>query len=68
MTTKPQTCPKCGSINIKRYDDLCFIKCNNCGHDDLAPESFPYDVKKSQKAKGKYSPYKTGGKGRTRKK
>lgn len=43
------------------------VVCSNCGYD----ESKQYDVfpeeKKSQKAKGKYTPYKVGGFKRTKK-
>jgi len=60
-------CPKCGSVNVTFSDYLGIktVKCSDCGFD----ESSAYDVypeqKTSQKAKGEYSPYKTGGKQRT---
>ena len=60
-------CPKCGSKNVKfiNYLGIKAIKCSSCGFD----ESFVYEVypeqKTSQKAKGEYSPYKTGRKQRT---
>jgi len=63
-------CPKCGSLNIKfsKYFGIQTIKCGNCGFD----ESSVYDVypeqKKSQKAKGAYAVYKTGGIQRTKRK
>ena len=63
-------CPKCNSADIKFYTYLGIktIKCNNCGFD----ESNIYDVypeqKTSQKAKGRYTVYKTGGSKRTIKK
>ena len=60
-------CPKCGSTEIEEYDDLGFIKCKACGYDELAAEELPYGVKKNQKEKGRYSPYKSGGSGRSRK-
>lgn len=63
-------CPKCGSKNIKIYDYLGakVVKCNNCSFDESnLYEVFP-EEKKSQKAKGKYSIYKTGGSRRTIKK
>ena len=63
-----QRCPKCGSDQIEIYDDLALIKCKKCGYDELGSEPLPYDVRKSQREKTKYSPYKTGGKSRTRKK
>ena len=62
-------CPKCASSKIKIIDYMgikCVV-CKNCGFD----ESKQYDVfpgeKKSQKAKGKYTPYKVGGFKRTKK-
>ena len=58
-----KNCPKCSSNNVKiiNYMGVKCIVCNNCGFD----ESKQYDVfpeeKKSQKAKGQYTPYKVGG-------
>ena len=63
-----QRCPKCGSDQIEIYDDLAFIKCKNCGYDELGSEPLPYDVRKSQREKGKYSPYKTAGNKRSHRK
>ncbi len=63
-------CPKCGSDNVKLYNYLGIktIKCSNCGFDEsVAYDSVP-EQKTSQKAKGRYSIYKTGGSRRTRKK
>ena len=63
-------CPKCGSANVKIYNYLGVkaIKCNNCGFDEREVyEVFP-EENKSQKAKGEYSVYKTGGSQRTRRK
>ena len=60
-------CPKCGSTDIKFMDYLGIktIKCKNCGFDEsYAYEVFP-EQKTSQKAKGKYTVYKTGGSRRT---
>ena len=62
-------CPKCDSANIKLVDYLGIkaVKCNDCGFDETEQyEVFP-DEKVSQKEKGRYSPYKKGGKGRTKK-
>ena len=62
-------CPKCSSKDVKllSYLGINVIKCNNCGFD----ERIVYDVypeqKTSQKAKGNYSVYKTGGSQRARK-
>ena len=56
-------CPKCRSSNIKliSYMDIKCVVCKDCGFD----ESEKYDVypeeKISQKAKGRYTPYKAGG-------
>ena len=63
-------CPKCGSkdIRLQNYLGIKAVKCNNCSFDESKLyEVFP-EEKKSQKAKGKYSVYKTGGSLRTRKK
>jgi len=62
-------CPKCSSINIKiiNYMGIKSIVCDNCGFDESKQyEVFPED-KKSQKAKGRYTPYKVGGFKRVRK-
>ena len=62
-------CPKCKSNNIKiiNYMDIKCVICSKCGYD----ESKQYDVfpeeKKSQKVKGRYTPYKVGGFKRVRK-
>jgi|APSaa5957512622_1039677.scaffolds.fasta_scaffold146665_3 predicted nucleic-acid-binding Zn-ribbon protein len=63
-----QRCPKCGSENIEIYEeDLGFIKCKKCGYDDLEHEPIPYGIKKGQKEKASFTPYKTGGPHRTKK-
>ena len=62
-------CPKCGSLNVKHADYLGakVIKCNDCGFDESELlDVFPSE-KSSQKAKGQYSVYKTGGSRRTQK-
>lgn len=59
-------CPKCNSNKIKiiNYMGIECVICNNCGFDETESyEVFPED-KKSQKAKGSYTPYKSGGFGR----
>ncbi len=64
---KPK-CPKCGSADITIYDeDVSFLTCNKCGYDESEEEAYP-EQRTSQKEKARYTPYKTGGKGRTRKK
>ena len=62
-------CPKCGSKNIKyiNYLGLKTIKCINCGFDESKIYEVYPEQKASQKAKGSYSVYKTGGSRRTRK-
>ena len=63
-----QRCPKCGSDNIEIYEeDLGFVKCKKCGYDDLEHEPIPYGIKKLQKEKANFTPYKTGGPRRTKK-
>jgi hypothetical protein len=64
-----KVCSKCKSSNVKVIDYMgakCIV-CSSCGFD----ESKQYDVfpedKKSQKAKGSYTPYKSGGFKRARK-
>ena len=56
-------CPKCGSGDVKFYNYLNIkaLKCNNCSFDEgNVYEVYP-EQKTSQKAKGKYNIYKTGG-------
>ena len=67
MPTKKH-CPKCGTGNIKivKFIGIDCVVCGNCGFD----ESSQYEVfgeKKSQKAKGSYTPYKSGGHDRGKK-
>ena len=69
MNTKNRKlCPNCKSDDVKiiSYIGIKCVVCNNCGFD----ESRQYDVypeeKKSQKEKGKYTPYKAGGFKRTK--
>ncbi len=62
-------CKRCNSTSIKIVNYLgikCQV-CNDCGYDEReAYEVFP-EERSSQKAKGSYSPYKTGGPKRTQK-
>ena len=63
-------CPKCGSYNVEPYlyQSVEIIKCDDCGFDEGTEfEQLPTE-KTSQKAKGKYTPYKAGGSQRARKK
>ena len=62
-------CPKCSSENIKFsiYLGIKALKCKNCGFDESSVYEVYPEQKTSQKAKGNYTPYKTGGSKRTRK-
>ena len=61
-------CPRCKSIKLKKYIYMgseCF-KCLNCGYDSGSDlDSLP-EQRTSQKEKGSFSPYKTGGSRRAR--
>ena len=62
-------CPKCSSKDVEIIDYLgmkCIV-CAKCGYDESADYDVFPDGRSSQKAKGRYSPYKTGGGHRTRK-
>lgn len=63
-------CHKCGSYNIEPYlyHSVEVIKCNECGFDEGSVYDVVPEQKTSQKAKGRYNVYKTGGSQRTRKK
>ena len=64
-----KNCPKCGSGNAEfyKYAGADALKCGDCSYDEGADfEEYPTE-KKSQKAKGSYTPYKSGGHARTRK-
>ena len=66
----PNKCQKCGSKDIKFADYLGIktVKCSNCGFDEGSVyEAYP-EQNKSQKAKGQYTIYKTGGSQRAKKK
>ena len=62
-------CPKCKSSNAKiiDYGGVRCVVCRKCGYDESKQyEVFP-EEKKSQKEKGRYTPYKAGGFKRTKK-
>ncbi len=60
-------CPQCGSFNVTVHkEDIEFMTCKSCGYDELREETV-VGQRTSQKEKGRFSPYKTGGKGRTKK-
>ena len=61
-------CPRCLSENLKEVEYLGMkcILCNDCGYDERNElDVFP-EEKTSQKEKGRYNPYKTGGKNRSK--
>ncbi|MEK6921868.1 MAG: hypothetical protein AABX82_08315 [Nanoarchaeota archaeon] len=60
-------CPKCGSkeTQSEAYMDITILKCKNCGYDESTLYEIYPEQKTSQKAKGQFSPYKTGGGKRT---
>ena len=64
-----KSCPKCKSDKIKiiSYIGVKCIVCNNCGFDESSQYEVFGEEKKSQKAKGNYAPYKSGGYQRSRK-
>lgn len=60
-------CPQCGSSEVIEYeDDITFLVCKSCGYDELQQGTVAGE-RTSQREKARFSPYKTGGKGRTRK-
>jgi len=63
----PNTCPQCRSevVDVTRHNGLVFLHCRRCGYDDALHEVVP-GQRTSQREKGRYSPYKAGGKGRVR--
>ena len=67
--TVKNACPQCHSDNIKRVDYMgisCAV-CNDCGYDERNLYEVYPEEKVSQVQKGKFSPYKAGGHGRTKK-
>lgn len=63
-----RACPKCKSRNVKtiRYRGVDCIVCDGCGLDERDIYEEHAGERRSQKAKGRYSPYKAGGKGRAK--
>jgi len=63
------TCPQCHSENIKKVDHMgisCTV-CNNCGYDEKNLYEVYPEQKTNQKEKGRYTPYKAGGRRRAEK-
>lgn len=56
-------CPKCKSENVKlvRYRGINLRVCKTCKFDEAAEFEADLGSKTSQKAKGRYTPYRTGG-------
>ncbi len=67
---KETKCPKCQSkeMVVEQYMGLPCLVCKNCGYDEASQYDLYPEEKTSQKAKGNFSPYKTGGGKRTVKK
>ncbi len=64
----PRHCPKCESddVLVVTYMDIECVVCNTCGFDERDELEGVPEGRTSQKAKGQYSKYKTGGSSRTR--
>lgn len=64
-----KTCPKCGSTKARseNYMEIDVLICDACGYDESTLYEIYPQQKTSQKAKGQFSPYKTGGGKRTKK-
>ena len=62
-------CPKCNSSKVKtvEYLGVKCIKCDNCGYNESQQYEVYPEEKTSQKAKGRYTPYKAGGSRRAKK-
>jgi Zn ribbon nucleic-acid-binding protein len=62
-------CPQCNSERVKKvkYMDVDCVVCEKCGFDESAELDVSPEYDSSQKAKGNYNKYKTGGSRRTQK-
>lgn len=62
-------CPKCNSadVRVEEYQGIHCIICNDCNYDETQQYEVYPEHKPSQKAKGKFTPYKIGGSSRTKK-
>jgi predicted Zn-ribbon and HTH transcriptional regulator len=61
-------CPKCHSNKIELEDYMgaqCII-CKECGYHEADELNISPEIKTSQREKGRYTPYKTGGGKRTK--
>lgn len=63
------SCPRCKSTDVilQKYRGIVVRVCRTCGYDESLEFENEAGEKGSQKAKGSYSPYKSGGPSRTRK-
>jgi len=62
-------CPKCNSKDVEIVDkEMGFIKCKKCGFNELEEFEGIGEERNTQREKTRYNPYKTGGRGRGRKK
>ncbi len=62
-------CPKCNSEDLESVDYLNIkaVKCKKCGFDETEEyEVFP-EQRETQREKTRFTPYKKGGRGRTKK-
>ncbi|MEK6950705.1 MAG: hypothetical protein AABX13_03195 [Nanoarchaeota archaeon] len=60
-------CPRCHSRNVKVVDEeLGLLQCQKCHYNELEEATVP-ETRKTQREKGKYSPYQQGGKRRVQK-
>jgi len=59
----PAECPRCKSAEVKvvAYRGTTARICNTCGFDERNELDIDAGEKTNQKAKGAYSPYRTGG-------
>ena len=62
-------CPKCkAEAKYEMYMDVRLIVCEECGYDESAEYEVLPEDRPTQRGKGRYTPYKTGGPARTAKK
>ncbi|HIH11746.1 TPA: hypothetical protein HA241_06150 [Candidatus Woesearchaeota archaeon] len=56
-------CPKCKSSQAQRIDHnyLSFLRCLQCGYNELAAEDTFPEQRSNQREKRRYSPYRVSG-------
>jgi hypothetical protein len=64
-----KACPRCGSekARLLEYMGAKCVVCDSCGFDERDSYAVYPEEDKSQKEKGRYSPYKAGGPKRSKK-